>query len=189
MNRSVELVWRTEDRPGVRNRERWWSMARTMLEARVGAVVGGDADQMWTPTRRGVHRMMPRMPLFEDGVVPDHYGDAVPAVVCTDRPASACMPPGEFVTLGQMLESRWATNSLDGTLDYELTRSTVEAEVAAFIARANNANTARRERAAHLQAQSAMGFASALIRDMERYRQAERAYFFNDPTCMLRYLR
>jgi len=64
-NRNAEIILPPHRRQVVPERDSKWNQARSMLEERLGATVGGNADQMWTPTTSAITRMMPAIPLFD----------------------------------------------------------------------------------------------------------------------------
>jgi len=184
-NRSVEIVVVVPGPTPVPDRDQKWRYAQQYLESRVGAVVGGGPDLMWTPTATGFLRMIPRIPLFEDNL-PDHYGANEPTEpFCSDRPASSCVPRPYFETreiLGEKLESEFRLNM-------DLSERRIREVVDLFILEAERAFDRRTDRLAELEFKISQGGGAMIQPNYDRYRGAERHYFFSDPTCLIRYIR
>jgi outer membrane protein OmpA-like peptidoglycan-associated protein len=187
LNRSVQTVVAGVSAPPIPNRDDLWRLAQEYLESRVGGeAVGGGPDLMWTPTRRGVLAMIPRIPLFEDSVLPSYYGANVPTDdLCRDRPASTCIPPPHFATVS-ILGSKLTEAARRGrSLDERVIRSVVDE----FIRTCVEARTASARRVESLQERlSFQEGASSIQPEIDRYTRAEQEYFLNDPTCLWRYI-
>jgi TolA-binding protein len=175
---------------GVPNREDRWRRAQAMLAERLGnptlAQLGAGPDEMWTPTPTCISRMMPAV-VSPTG--PGQGGTDVPRQIRLGRPRWRALPTPHSSTVkifAHLLESRFGTESAVGAP--ELSDGAIDLVVRQFIGSATAAKDARDQRLAQLGLAGTGGGGSMYQRDLNAYRQAERAYFEDDVTCLWRYV-
>ena len=192
MNRSVtiEIITRGPRRDRFPDRDRYWNHALTYLEHKLGVDIpaGVTVDQLWTPTGSAIMKLMPigTGPL---GATHPNRGTDVPDLnnLCSDRPASTCMPNPQFETrkkLGEMLERVAFIQGSQG----QLNEDQVERVVDEFIEEGREALVSENRYRTELQVYASFeGGASNIGVGLTAYRSARNIWFLEN-FCLIKYL-